>query len=306
MRKPPPLRAPTPRLRGPLGLSIERGGQLSTGWRTDDEPALVLPLGSSVVQLRRDASNEPTQLDRSSMALVPCGARYRLHSMSPATELLTLFIGAEGKQRAHREYQPHIVAETMEKILTSAQLLPRTRWFDELAQRYLFERNVCFKHTGEAAMFLETELTKELYFLGAERLSGHTRVSMVFQGSDVVSRARRWIEDHLFERFSVADLAKQLHTSEATLLRAFLRDLDVTPAAYQRGRKLEEAVLLLRAGDGTVGDVAKRVGYANLSAFTVAFRRQFGVNPSTVRGHEATGAAVTKGDPLGQPRRRGR
>lgn len=289
----PTHRGPPAPLGGPLGLSVERDAQLFAGWRTAPRPTLVLPLGSCVVQLTRDPRQPAVPVDRASLAVVPRGARYRLSSSSPAAELLTLLVGAEACARARDEYHPHVAADTLDQVLATPQLLPRTRWIDELAQRYLYERTVCFKHTSHAAVFLETELTKELYFLGAERLSGRARSSGVFEGSDALSRARQFVECHLFERVSVAELARVAHTSEATLLRTFLRQLGVTPALYQRARRLEEAVRLLRTGRHAVGEVARRVGYASLPAFTVAFRRQFGMPPSALLASVATGTFLS-------------
>ena len=43
-----------------------------------------------------------------------------------------------------------------------------TRWVDELVHRYVFERAQCEKHQSSAAIFLETELLKELFFLARE------------------------------------------------------------------------------------------------------------------------------------------
>ena len=295
-RAAPPPAEPLP---GALGLRIERDGQLFAGWRTAAQPLLILPLGSCVVQFTSPATGAPTPLDRAAMALVPRGARYRLRSHGAVTDVLTLFIGAPACARVEREYAPHVRADIMAQVLATGRLLPRTRWVDELAQRYLFERNVCFKHDSHAAVFLETELTKELYFLGAELAAGGARTSGVFEGSDVFTRARDWIEHHLFERVSVPELARVAHASEATLLRTFLRQLGVTPAAYQRGRRLEEAVLLLRAGRHTVGEIAERVGYRSLPAFTVAFRRQFGIAPSRVVASVPAGAFLpAHGAPL--------
>jgi AraC-like DNA-binding protein len=288
-------------LDGPLGLTLERGPTLSEGWRTAERPTLILPLGSCIVQLTGHLAAEPAHIDRALIALVPRGARYRLRALSPVSELLTLLIGDEAKQRACSEYAPHVRAAVLAEVLSSAQTLPRTRWFDELAHRYVFEREVCEKHASAAAAFLETEITKEIYFLGAERPAGETRATVVFEGSEIVKRARQWIEDNLFEGLRARELARAAHTSESTLLRAFVRELGVSPASYQRARRLDEAVLLLRAGRGTVGEVAARVGYANPSAFTVAFRRHFGVPPSSVRDPAPDD---TRLPPHGRPPRR--
>ncbi len=96
----------------------------------------------------------------------------------------------------------------------------------------------------------------------------------------MLARALRWLDEHLFEPVGVGDLARAVHSSEATLLRVFKRELGTSPASHQRARRLEAGVLMLRAGDKAVGEVATQLGYASLSAFTTAFRRHFGVPPS--------------------------
>jgi AraC-like DNA-binding protein len=51
----------------------------------------------------------------------------------------------------------------------------------------------------------------------------------------------------------------------------------------QRQQRMEEAHRLLRAGRHNVTEVAARVGYENPSKFAAAFRKHFGVRPSSVR-----------------------
>jgi len=47
-----------------------------------------------------------------------------------------------------------------------------------------------------------------------------------------------------------------------------------------RERRLEEASLLIHTGRYAVSHVARIVGYENVSAFTQAFKRKYGVLPS--------------------------
>jgi AraC-like DNA-binding protein len=169
------------------------------------------------------------------------------------------------------------------EVLERVRLLPRTRWVDELAQRFVFEREVCGKAASQAARFLETELIKETYFLGREQLERRTRDSVLFEGDALAARARAWIEAHLFEPFRIDELVRHCHASESTLLRAFHRELGSPPLAYVRRRRLEEALQLLETGRYTVTEIAMRIGYENPSAFAAAFRDRFGVAPSGVR-----------------------
>ena len=226
------------------------------------------------------------RIDRASFALVPAKARHEVRPLSPVTRLLTISIGDAAIARVVEEYAPHVDAERFDAVLSAPRLFPRTRWVDEIAQRYLFEIDVCDKHGSPAARFLETELAKEVYFLGSEQLDRKTRDSVVSEEGDVLRRARAAIEADLFGPLRVDALARACHTSESTLLRAFRRELGVAPATYVRDRRLDEALLLLESGRWSVGEVATRVGYGNLPAFTVAFRRRFGVVPS--RAKDAT------------------
>jgi len=205
-------------------------------------------------------------------------------AVSPPTTLVTLVLGRVTRERACREYSGHVVQARFNELLTSPRILPRTRWVDELVHRYVFEREVCEKHTSHAAVFLETEIAKELYFLCEERDENKTRASVVHEEGDLVARARARIEARLFSPLPMAELAAHCHTSESTLLRAFRREVGGTPTSYARERRLDAALLLVQSGRYRVGEIAQRVGYTNFAAFTSAFRRRFGAPPSAVQG----------------------
>jgi AraC-like DNA-binding protein len=277
-------------------LRVERGADLATGSRVEDGPALILPLARSAVVLR--AGTQEERLDRSSFALLPASAPYRLTAATSAPEVMTVILLPGPWQSAVREYRPYIDMKTAGEVVSRARFFARTRWVDELAHRYLFERDVCKKHTSQAARFLETEFAKEVYFLGKEQLEGQARASLAHDETDVVKRALEWIDARLFDPFSLEDLARRCHTSESTLLRSFRKETGATPAAYLREKRLQEAHLLLQGGRWSVGEIARRVGYTNLAAFTAAFGRRFGVPPSEARA--ATGAGQLL-PPHGQP-----
>jgi AraC-like DNA-binding protein len=275
---------------GPIGLTLDQDPALLGRGRSDGRPALLLPLESSIVELALEGTSQ--RLDRSVMALLPAQSRYRLASRSPALKLITLAIGDEGIARAQREYRPQLDSATFAAILATPTVLPRTRWVDELAHRYFFERVICERHESAASRFLETELVKELFFLGREQSQSLRRAPAGPDDEGVARRARRWIEEHLFEPLRVDEVARVVHASESTLLRAFHAEYGTTPAAWLRGRRLDEALLLLESGRYGVGETAARVGYTSLAAFTGAFHRRFGAPPSSVRREAPRGATV--------------
>lgn len=286
----------------PMALRLERSAELGARARVDRHPAIVVPIDRSVVVVE-PAGGAPERIDRASIAVVPAGLSYRVRAKSAVTTLATLVIGPAARAAAAREYRPYVDERRFDALLGELRVLPRTRWVDELVARYVFERDACEKHGSFAAIFLETEITKELYFLCVERVERRTRASVVREESDLVVRARAWIDDNLYAALRVGELARRCRTSESTLLRAFQRELGTTPAAYARDRRLDASLLLLQDGRYSVGEVATRVGYASLAAFTAAFRRRFDRAPSTLRRVDGSLEVLR---PDGRPLRRNR
>lgn len=251
----------------------------------------------------RVAVDDLRGLDRARFALVPARATFRISTGGKFVRCVSLGLGLGAIDSLFAEYEGDVDRSVLDQVLARPTVFARTRWVDELLHRYVFERSMCEKHTSLAARFLETELVKEVYFLGKERLTAHTRPSVAHEGSALVAKARAHVDARPFEPPRVAVLAKIAGTSESTLLRAFRKELGVTPAEYARDLRLAEAKLLLESGRYSASEVASRVGYGTLSAFTVAFTRTFGKSPSAVKNALSSASLPPHGEP---PRRRSR
>ncbi|MDB4913850.1 MAG: bacterial regulatory helix-turn-helix, AraC family protein [Gemmatimonadetes bacterium] len=77
---------------------------------------------------------------------------------------------------------------------------------------------------------------------------------------------------------TLMELANATGLSRYQLLRAFARDLGITPHAYVLQRRLELARQLLRARC-SAAETAVRAGFHDQPHLTRAFQRQFGVTP---------------------------
>ena len=273
-----------------MRLHLERDSGALAEPRLRDQPALIFPLETTVLSIR--AGSIAGRVDRSSFAVVPARVEHRLECPRGGTTLIaTLLVPPSTRATAVRDYAPYVDRARLAEALSSPRVLPRTRWVDELLHRYVFERDVCAQHATRAAIFLEAELVKETFFLASEQIERRTRSSVLFEGDEVAARARCYIEEHLFEPFAVGKLVRHCHASESTVLRAFRRELGVSPLAYLRRRRLEESLHLLESGRYGVTEIALRVGYLNPSAFAAAFREQFGVAPSRARRAPAASVA---------------
>jgi AraC-like DNA-binding protein len=102
--------------------------------------------------------------------------------------------------------------------------------------------------------------------------------------SGPVRKARQRIDDDPSSPISLAELAALSDLSRYQIVRAFARELGVTPYAYVIQCRVRLARQLLINGD-TLADAAQRAGFADQSHMTRAFVRQLGVSPGRyVRG----------------------
>ncbi|ONI90121.1 AraC family transcriptional regulator [Actinosynnema sp. ALI-1.44] len=95
--------------------------------------------------------------------------------------------------------------------------------------------------------------------------------------------ALRLLHDNPAHAWTVADLAAKVGVSRAGLARRFTALVGESPMAYLTGWRITLAADLLRTTDHTVATIARKVGYANAFALSVAFKRLRGARPSDYR-----------------------
>ncbi|MFE6777238.1 AraC family transcriptional regulator [Streptomyces sp. NPDC057702] len=107
----------------------------------------------------------------------------------------------------------------------------------------------------------------------------------------LVGTALRLLHDTPAHPWTVADLATRAGSSRAALARRFTALVGEPPMTYLASWRVALAADLLRQTDQTVNAIARRVGYANAFALSVAFKRLRGTRPSEYReaGADGTG-----------------
>lgn len=96
-----------------------------------------------------------------------------------------------------------------------------------------------------------------------------------------VQRMQDYIEDNLEEPISMAELSRVASFSPWYSYRLFQRFVGLSPFCYIRRLRLAKAALKLKGGGKKVIDAAFDLGFENVDGFTRAFRREFGMLPST-------------------------
>lgn len=103
------------------------------------------------------------------------------------------------------------------------------------------------------------------------------------QYSPTVRRCCTYIQQHTHEKITLEMLADQCGMSGRRLSEKFKKETGSSVVDYIHRVKMEEAELLLRDSDYTLGEISSYLGYANQSHFIAVFRRLYGMTPMQYR-----------------------
>lgn len=96
--------------------------------------------------------------------------------------------------------------------------------------------------------------------------------------------ALAFMESHLHERPSVAEIAEAAHLSEDYFRRLFRKRLDTSPLQYLNRLRVSAARRLIAREAGlTVTEVGRRVGFQDVRYFARTFRQTFHLTPDEYR-----------------------
>lgn len=97
---------------------------------------------------------------------------------------------------------------------------------------------------------------------------------------EAVQRMQDYIDSHLYNTVTLADLAKVSYYSPWYSYRIFAELTHLTPADYIRRRKLSVSALELRDTRIKIIDAAMKYGFGSVDGYQRAFYKEFGCNPS--------------------------
>lgn len=95
-----------------------------------------------------------------------------------------------------------------------------------------------------------------------------------------VQRMQDYIESHLSDNITLADLAKVSMYSPWYSYRLFVKCINNTPADYIRRLRLSKSALKLRDETCKITGIAFELGFGSIDGYQRAFFREFGCNPS--------------------------
>jgi AraC family transcriptional regulator len=186
-------------------------------------------------------------------------------------------------------YLPHTMLERVAReadTATPTDLLERTAHPDPITSRLLLTAADAMEGNGA----LDTLFRHQLMDLLTTRLlAAHTGSPTTTQpvmgglSPKVLLRAIERLRSDSDADVSLAALASDAGLSRFHFCRAFKESTGLSPHAWLRQHRLEQAMNMLRDTDASVVSVAAALGYASQTAFAAAFRKLTGETPSDWR-----------------------
>ncbi|HET7015529.1 MAG TPA: helix-turn-helix domain-containing protein [Streptosporangiaceae bacterium] len=105
----------------------------------------------------------------------------------------------------------------------------------------------------------------------------------VHHDSTTLTEVIEWMERHLDQQVTVAELASLAHMSARTFARRFVQETGTTPLRWLTGQRILLAQQLLEDTDDDVDLVARKTGFGNATAFRHHFRAQRSTTPQGYR-----------------------
>jgi AraC family transcriptional regulator len=188
--------------------------------------------------------------------------------------------------------QLYLPQTTLERIareadaLAPGDLLERTGHPDPVTAALLMSAADALEGNAALDALFRQQLTD---LLATRILAEHTGVPATFEpimgglSPHALRRAIERLRSDSDADVSLAALASDAGLSRFHFCRAFKESTGLSPHAWLRQQRLEQAMNMLRDTDAPIATVAEKLGYASQTAFTAAFKKLTGETPSDWR-----------------------
>jgi AraC family transcriptional regulator len=269
----------------PVSMASDPSSGSITFWRHDPLHDVVKPMADHVIMAfpagpvrfeRRDGKAVVNGTTRpETVTVIPAGSSSRWDIYQPLS-VVQLYLPQRTLERVARE------AGTA----APGDLVERTAHADPITSRLLLSAADALE--GSAA--LDSLFRHQLIDLLATRLlCAHSGRPATFQpimgglSPKVLCRAIERMRSESDADVSLAALASDAGLSRFHFCRAFKESTGLSPHAWLRQHRLEQAMNMLRDTDESIVSVAAALGYSSQTAFAAAFRKLTGETPSDWR-----------------------
>lgn len=93
---------------------------------------------------------------------------------------------------------------------------------------------------------------------------------------------KRIVENNIYSNLSLEEISFLCNMSLSTFKRHFIQEFNETPGKWMQRKRLNKAREILQKGELKPSEVFSDFGYSNLSNFSIAFKKQFGISPKEI------------------------
>lgn len=269
----------------PLRMAMDSSGAGIAHWQHEPLHDIVEPMSHHVIMAYNGAmqrmerrSGRSTAIGtfrRGVVIIIPEGSSSRWDIPKPV-DVVQLYLPHATLKRVAGEAE----------VATSADLLERTAHPDPITSRLLLSAADVMEGNGA----LDTLFRHQLIDLLATRLLvAHTGSPTTFQPTmgglspKVLLRAIERLRSDSDADVSLDALASDAGLSRFHFCRAFKESTGLSPHAWLRQHRHEQAMNMLRDTDEPIVSIAAALGYSSQTAFAAAFRKLTGEPPSDWR-----------------------
>ena len=204
---------------------------------------------------------------------IPSGRKIRMVHMHVLPEVLEGMLGGE----------LHVVQPGLRNVLEGGG---RTDFFDQrcLSPKVQAVANELYfgvRNKYGIKLYMEG---KALELLGLSLMEGNCPVgrkarNLCPRERDVIQAIRKELEENLVSPPTLEELARTYCMGVHKIQTGFRSLFGMSVFGFLKEFKLQKARMLFEEGDMNVSEVAWAIGYINLSHFSAAYRKRFGVLP---------------------------
>lgn len=136
--------------------------------------------------------------------------------------------------------------------------------------------------TEALPVILQSKLDEILLYLIQKYGTTFEQLLGAFAQSERTLSIRSVVEANKFNKLTLNDMAFLCNMSVSTFKRHFIAIYKQSPGRWLKQQKLQRAREILRMGDKSPSELHQLFGYENLSNFSSAFKKEFGVSPSQI------------------------
>jgi AraC family transcriptional regulator len=269
----------------PLRMAMDSSGAGIAHWKHDPLHDVVEPMSHHVIMAYNGVMQRMERRSGKSVAIgtfrpgaliiIPEGSSSRWDIPKPV-DVVQLYL------------PDAILKRVAEEAGTSgpADLLERTAHPDPITSRLLLSASDALEGNGALDALFRHQL---INLLATRLLAAHAGSPTTFQPTmgglspKVLLRAIERLRSDIEADVSLDALASDAGLSRFHFCRSFKESTGLSPHAWLRQHRLEQAMNMLRESDDSIVSVAAALGYSSQTAFAAAFKKLTGETPSDWR-----------------------